>query len=142
MALTRGANSYAPCPVCLVPKEAMGDLSQLYPLRTPDLMKSIYQEAIKMKAGEAEKLLKPYGLRKVDVSGLRIYCLSASGPLLTTVVKNVFWKLAGCDIYRAISWDRLHAYHLGLFSDHLQDEMKRILEAIGGINAVAEVEEQ
>ena len=30
------------------------------------------------------------------------------------------------DIYQALSWDRMHAYHGGLFSDHLWVEFKEI----------------
>jgi hypothetical protein len=31
-------------------------------------------------------------------------------------------------VYAAISWDRLHAYHGGLFSDHLLEEVLDILD--------------
>ncbi|KAF9538336.1 hypothetical protein CPC08DRAFT_794394, partial [Agrocybe pediades] len=43
-------------------------------------------------------------------------------------VKNMFWDLMGTDIYAALSWDRLHAYNVGLFSDHLLPELKSIIE--------------
>ncbi len=43
-------------------------------------------------------------------------------------MQNVFWRIRGCEIYRALSWDRLHAYHLGLFGKHLLGELKRLLE--------------
>jgi hypothetical protein len=32
---------------------------------------------------------------------------------------------------RQISWDRLHAYHGGLFSDHIWEEVKSIAEELG-----------
>ena len=46
-------------------------------------------------------------------------------------LKNVFWKFPRTDIYQAISWDRLHAYHGGLFSDHIWEEIKSIAEELG-----------
>ena len=46
-------------------------------------------------------------------------------------LKNVFWKFPCTDIYQAISWDRLHAYHSGLFSDHIWEEVKSIAEELG-----------
>lgn len=35
------------------------------------------------------------------------------------------------DPNRAISFDRLHAYHGGLFGDHLWPEVKAHIEALG-----------
>lgn len=35
------------------------------------------------------------------------------------------------DVYQALSWDRLHAYHGGLFSDHLWGEFKNTVEKLG-----------
>ena len=43
----------------------------------------------------------------------------------------MFWSLKGSDIYQALSWDRLHAYHGGLFSDHLLVELKHIVDDMG-----------
>ncbi|PBK88793.1 hypothetical protein ARMGADRAFT_1033774 [Armillaria gallica] len=34
-------------------------------------------------------------------------------------VKNVFWSIEHCDVHWALSFDRLHAFHNGLFGDHL-----------------------
>ncbi|KAK0479827.1 hypothetical protein EDD18DRAFT_1113760 [Armillaria luteobubalina] len=44
-------------------------------------------------------------------------------------VENVFWSIEQSDPYRAVSWDRLHAYHLGLFK-HL---LLRLLEHVENI---------
>lgn len=33
-------------------------------------------------------------------------------------------------MYSALSWDRLHAYHGGLFSDHLWSEFKAVVETL------------
>ena len=32
-------------------------------------------------------------------------------------------------LYKALSWDRLHAYHLGLFGDHLWTQFKLIVNS-------------
>uniref|UniRef100_A0A8H7XUW4 Uncharacterized protein n=1 Tax=Psilocybe cubensis TaxID=181762 RepID=A0A8H7XUW4_PSICU len=59
---------------------------------------------------DKENYLKEYGLRNVE---------------------NVFWMMNGSDVYKALSWDRLHAYHGGLFSDHLWSEFKAIIDSSG-----------
>ncbi|KAK0460754.1 hypothetical protein IW261DRAFT_1428891 [Armillaria novae-zelandiae] len=46
-------------------------------------------------------------------------------------VKNVFWSMDRSDPYRAVSWDRLHAYHLGLFK-HLLLRLLEHVEKIQG----------
>ena len=35
--------------------------------------------------------------------------------------------MGNTDLYKALSWDRLHAYHLGLFGDHLWPQFKLIV---------------
>ena len=35
------------------------------------------------------------------------------------------------DVYRALSWDCLHAYNLGLFGGHLWKELKDHLDVLG-----------
>lgn len=42
----------------------------------------------------------------------------------------MFWGLHSVDVYKALSWDRLHAYG-GLFEDHLLAELKEILAELG-----------
>ena len=34
-------------------------------------------------------------------------------------------------MHYALSWDRLHAYHLGVFGKHLWPELKGIVENLG-----------
>ena len=36
------------------------------------------------------------------------------------------------DVYNAVSQDQLHAYHGGLFSDHLLEELKAVIEESPG----------
>ncbi|EKM49227.1 uncharacterized protein PHACADRAFT_201888 [Phanerochaete carnosa HHB-10118-sp] len=43
-------------------------------------------------------------------------------------VQNVFWNLARSDPHKTLSFDRLHAYHLGLFGKHLWLEFKLVVE--------------
>ncbi|KAF9565919.1 hypothetical protein CPC08DRAFT_629091 [Agrocybe pediades] len=109
MALVRGQNASFPCPICLVPKEEIPNLSTTYPNRTSATMQAAYAEAQTMNSKDKEKSLQSVGLRDV---------------------RNMFWDLPGTDVYSALSWDRLHAYHGGLFSDHLLEEFKYILEKI------------
>ena len=69
MALIRGTNSHYPCPVCLVPAEDLSNLSKVYPLRTTEKMKEVYETAQRAETmAEKEALLKDYGLRNVEVS--------------------------------------------------------------------------
>jgi len=53
----------------------------------------------------------------------------------------MFWKLWNSDPYRALSFDRLHTNHLGLFKDHLWDRAKQLIEAEGRL-AVGSVDDQ
>jgi len=70
MALTRGTKSNFPCPVCLVPREEMCK-GVMYALRTTETMEGVYNEAKGMDTvGEAENLLKSFGLRGIEVCGI------------------------------------------------------------------------
>ncbi|KAK0471910.1 hypothetical protein IW261DRAFT_1424717 [Armillaria novae-zelandiae] len=47
-----------------------------------------------------------------------IFILSADYEehcMMTLICSNVFWSMDQSDPYRAVSWDSLHAYYLGLF---------------------------
>ncbi|ETW76940.1 hypothetical protein HETIRDRAFT_328617 [Heterobasidion irregulare TC 32-1] len=111
MALIRGARGKCPCPICLVPDNMLSDLSQDFPLRTSENSQDIFKEAMMMATVlEKEELLKQYSLRGVE---------------------NVFWSIANVNPYQVLSWDRLHAYHLGLFGDHLWFELKQYISDWG-----------
>lgn len=45
------------------------------------------------------------------------------------------------DVHDALSWDRLHAYHLGLFEDHLLSHLRDLLVK-QPLSAVATVDAQ
>ncbi|KAH6885699.1 hypothetical protein BKA70DRAFT_1236963 [Coprinopsis sp. MPI-PUGE-AT-0042] len=100
-----------PCPVCLVPAGEQCHVSKTYPLRTTEDHEAIYAAVRTMSAEAREATLKDLGLRYVS---------------------NIFWALGHTDIYRALCWDRLHAYHGGLFSDHI---LKKILDLLDDSNA-------
>jgi len=91
-------------------------------------MQEMYEGAKELSAAASEDALKALGLHNVEVISLS-YCQSL--VLLIQHFKNVFWDLNYCDPYCALSWDRLHAYHGGLFSDHIWVEFKRTVNAIG-----------
>ncbi|EGO19929.1 hypothetical protein SERLADRAFT_373989 [Serpula lacrymans var. lacrymans S7.9] len=103
MASTRGGKSKFPCPVCLVPKTKLSDHSQKYDIRTSVKSEATVRNAnFQPTEAEKEEILKSQGLRPVN---------------------NVFWKLGYSDVHRALSWDRLHAHHTGLWGHHLWKEL-------------------
>ncbi|KAG1852470.1 hypothetical protein DFJ58DRAFT_728542 [Suillus subalutaceus] len=119
MALIRGLKSGCPCPVCLVPREALTDHSTTYPKRTvEDAQNRVALWSRDHVVGEAE--LKKQSLRPI---------------------KNAFWKVRLSDPHDALSQDPLHVYHKGKFGDHLFDECKKHLKALGRV-AEKTVDEQ
>ncbi|KJA13371.1 hypothetical protein HYPSUDRAFT_151670 [Hypholoma sublateritium FD-334 SS-4] len=110
MALIRGTNSLHPCPVCLVQESDLSDLLIPPILRTTEDMMNALNEARKLPSKERDQKFKQYGLRDVE---------------------NVFWSLRFTDVYSALCWDRLHAYHGGLFEHHLWRLFKEIIEHMG-----------
>uniref|UniRef100_A0A8H7Y2E1 Uncharacterized protein n=1 Tax=Psilocybe cubensis TaxID=181762 RepID=A0A8H7Y2E1_PSICU len=110
MALIRGTNSNFPCPRCLVPHENLTDFTTIYPLRSAKEMGDIFDEAQELNKTDADKLLQMYGLRNVE---------------------NVFQQIQNTDIYEALSFDRLHNNHGGVFSDHLWEEYQKIVNNLG-----------
>ncbi|KAF8802160.1 hypothetical protein BYT27DRAFT_7261276 [Phlegmacium glaucopus] len=110
MALVWGVNSKYPCLICLIPGDELTNISDEFPLWMSDEMQRIYEEAQELNATEAEDLLKGFGLRDVE---------------------NMFWKIFRSNCYAALSWCRLHAFHGGLFSDHLLVEYEIIVDEMG-----------
>ncbi|KAI8993803.1 hypothetical protein BD414DRAFT_456923 [Trametes punicea] len=110
MALNRGPMGLAPCPICLVPQnqQAVLGIEPLWPLRTVEES----QQLVEMggRVVDVDARLRPVGLRPVE---------------------NTFWKIPYCDPYQALSFDRLHAYHSGLFGKHLFSEFQAIIEENG-----------
>lgn len=78
MALIRGSNGLAPCPVCLVPAKGLSDLSKTHAPRTVETHKKDLNPATYKTLAEREKKLKDIGLRPVEVISetMLIYCCS------------------------------------------------------------------
>lgn len=67
MTLIRGLRGLRPCPKCLIPKEALSDLSQDHELRTAAKTSQLLEEVANMSVGNREEKLKAQGLRPVKV---------------------------------------------------------------------------
>ncbi|KAG1857471.1 hypothetical protein F4604DRAFT_1589912 [Suillus subluteus] len=119
MALIRGLKGKFPCPICLVPRDEQSVLSHELRLRTSaESEETLRLARAKKSKKEREKLLKTYSLRDVE---------------------NVFWRMLLADIHRALSFDRMHVYHGGLWRHHLWRELQFwILEL--GREAVAQMD--
>ncbi|KAG0692246.1 hypothetical protein DFH29DRAFT_985855 [Suillus ampliporus] len=99
MALTRGLMSLWPCPVCLVSRDNLWDTSKSHRRRTSKESQVLVNAArVKETFEEREELLKEQALR---------------------LVENAFWAVAFTCIYRALSYDRCHFNHGGLWSKFL-----------------------
>ncbi|KAI0699097.1 hypothetical protein BC835DRAFT_1461472 [Cytidiella melzeri] len=90
-----------------VPKGELSDLSSRHPERSEEHV----QELVERKEGKGAKedSLKLLGLR---------------------AVKNAFWPVLRTNIFKSLSFDRLHAYLLGLFL-HLLRPLKTIIADLG-----------
>ncbi|KAJ6468344.1 hypothetical protein C8R45DRAFT_1055287 [Mycena sanguinolenta] len=75
-----------------------------------DLTIAAVEKARSLTSDAGEELLKDLGERKVD---------------------NVFWRIAYSDPHHAISFDRLHSHHSGLWGDHLFPQLKLHLISLG-----------
>ena len=51
--------------------------------------------------------------------------------ILIILIKNAFWDIENSDVHEAVSFDRLHAYIIGLWKQHLFGELKSIIEDLG-----------
>lgn len=126
MGTLRGVGSKHPCPHCMVAEEDLWKIVSVVsePRRDED-MHYTYRQALKQNKKDGEKTLQAKGIRRVFVRRNP----SRSCPTPTKrLLQNVFWNFLYTRVYAAISWDRLHAYHGGLFSDHLFEEILNILE--------------
>ncbi|KAJ7351162.1 hypothetical protein DFH08DRAFT_992342, partial [Mycena albidolilacea] len=110
MTLIRGVMGNNPCPVCLIKIDEQADLSIVKDLRTAAGSQEAVKKAREGTVEAGEDLLKDLGLRKID---------------------NVFWNIANSDPHRAISFDRLHSHHSGLWGDHLFTQLKVHFKELG-----------
>ncbi|KAI0683945.1 hypothetical protein BC835DRAFT_1241405, partial [Cytidiella melzeri] len=107
-ALIRGLGGNAPCPVCLVPKGTLSDLKARYAYCVAAEVVELVNKPESMKDKEA--VLRPLGLFPV---------------------RNALWDVENSDVHEAISFDRLHAYIIGLFQKHILPEIKILLDDLG-----------
>jgi len=45
--------------------------------------------------------------------------------------QNAFWSVANSDPHAALSWDRMHAYHSGLFRKHIWPVLQTAITNLG-----------
>ncbi|KZP04009.1 hypothetical protein FIBSPDRAFT_904596 [Athelia psychrophila] len=110
MTLIRGLRGLRPCPKCLIPKEALSDLSQDHELRTAAKTSQLLEEVANMSVGNREEKLKAQGLRPV---------------------KNVFHLMRYSDVNLAAAFDRLHTDHSGMWGDHIGPQVKLHVRDLG-----------
>ncbi|EIW74668.1 hypothetical protein CONPUDRAFT_67069, partial [Coniophora puteana RWD-64-598 SS2] len=111
MTALRGGMANHPCPVCLVEKKDLASSTEPFRFRTSEQSKAVYEEAMSARNTTVkEETLKKYGLRPVQ---------------------NAFWKLKYTDVHMAISWDRMHAHHHGLWGNHLWKAVKACAGDLG-----------
>ena len=128
MALIRGLRGKLPCPICIIKQEDLWDLLNNSPMRTTKEMKEIVDKARSQTLVTCrEEILKYAGLRNIDVS-ISIYNILY---IIIIILQNAFWDIERCDIYKALSFDRLHVFHGGLFGRHLWPELKTQVESYG-----------
>ena len=66
MSLIRGFKGARPCPVCLVPTEELTNVEKTFERRTAKIAQDIVWDR-SLNLGQKEALLKPQGLRNVEV---------------------------------------------------------------------------
>ncbi|KAJ7471600.1 hypothetical protein B0H11DRAFT_2158977 [Mycena galericulata] len=111
MALIRGLRGLIPCPICFVKSDEQSDVTIIPEARSSKHSQEVVREGRTLNAESREDLLKGFGLRNVE---------------------NVFWNVAHSDPHRAISFDRLHSHHSGLWGDHLFAQLKLHVENLSG----------
>ncbi|KAI0092164.1 hypothetical protein BDY19DRAFT_928654 [Irpex rosettiformis] len=105
-ALNRGLKGLFPCPVCHIPQHRLSDImaSSDFRLRTNMDAQTVFNTPGRIGAKRGD--MKNMGMR---------------------LVQNAFWNIANTDVHEAMSFDRLHAYTIGLWQKHLFKEFKNIV---------------
>ncbi|KAG1896982.1 uncharacterized protein F5891DRAFT_1130066 [Suillus fuscotomentosus] len=111
ISLTRGVMSLWPCPICLVPQDALSDTSKTYMRRTADDSRAAVTTArAKDTIEEQEEVLKVLGLRNIE---------------------NALWAIQYSDVHRVLSHDRCHFNHGELWSCHYWVELQKYIARLG-----------
>ncbi|KAG1763075.1 hypothetical protein EDD22DRAFT_979489 [Suillus occidentalis] len=111
MSLTRGVMSLWPCPICLVPRDALSNTSKMYTRRTmDDSCAAVTTARAKDTIEEQEEVLKVLGLCNIE---------------------NALWAIQYLDVHRALSHDRCHFNHGGLWLCHYWVELQKYIARLG-----------
>ncbi|EPS99113.1 hypothetical protein FOMPIDRAFT_12620, partial [Fomitopsis schrenkii] len=103
MTLIKGGHqSLVNCTVCLVTSEDLTKLEEHALLRSQQGTMEVLRRVDQRNKTQGQALLKKYGLRNLA---------------------NVFFRILNSDPFKAISWDRLHAFALGIFGAHIWPEI-------------------
>ncbi|EMD38370.1 hypothetical protein CERSUDRAFT_113535, partial [Gelatoporia subvermispora B] len=117
----RGTRCLKPCCVCHTLRDMLFHYQEHFVKRTHEESQQLYREAQALLSKTARnEYLKPFGLRFVN---------------------NVFWRIPHLNIYLALSFDRLHTNHLGIWKTHLWAELKQYILSMG-VNAERTVNQQ
>ncbi|KAJ3522988.1 hypothetical protein NM688_g8795 [Phlebia brevispora] len=108
MALVRGLKSLFPCVICDAPAGRLWDVTEPWSIRDPEKVKAIIQDPM-LNITQKNEMTKHYGIRPTE---------------------NLFWKFFNCNPYEALSFDRLHAFHGGLFGKHFLPMLQDLLAEI------------
>ncbi|PBK85255.1 hypothetical protein ARMGADRAFT_942251, partial [Armillaria gallica] len=95
MSLIRGSSSGFSCNICVVYKDKQDEMNEEYRLQTSVWSQELYNETTKL----------------------------SSASITHKSIQNVFWSIEHYNIHQALSFDCLHAFHNGLFGDHLHKEL-------------------
>lgn len=72
-------------------------------------------------------MLKHLGLRDIPVSETLFNLLTQT---LIICIQNAFWDVENTDVHEALSFDRLHAYIIGLWQKHLLQQLKLLVDGL------------
>ncbi|KAG0703025.1 hypothetical protein DFH29DRAFT_982086 [Suillus ampliporus] len=104
MTLIRGTKCKCPCPVCLIPRDELGNVLIM------SMQATLREARSQARQEDKEKILMSRGLRDVD---------------------NAFSDVAHTDVHSAVSFDRLHVDNEGNFSDHLWVQFQERVKSVG-----------
>lgn len=122
-ALNRGLRGLFPCTVCHIPQASLSNITGTFRLRVNKDAQDIVNSDSNI--GTKREATKQIGMRNVPVS---VLLFDPIERLKTHCAQSAFWNIAHTDIHEVMSFDRLHAYILGLWQKHLFDQFKKIVE--------------
>ncbi|KAK6966920.1 hypothetical protein R3P38DRAFT_3143767 [Favolaschia claudopus] len=103
----RNSRALHPCPQCLVHKDDLHRLSQVYPARTAVSMKRVLTDAPRGPKTAREEYLREYGLHDFV---------------------HFLWEFAHSELYKAVGFDKLHFFDGGEFGRHAWVLLKEYLQ--------------